>query len=169
MKSRSLPTSPDELPKSLLANYSSDDDRRRIQRAYELAERAHRGQTRSSGEPYITHCIAVASILADLHVPATVIAAALLHDTVEDTSVTLSDIRNEFDDTVSILVDGVTKLTAFPRVSQKKKTNAQTTQKRISHRLATVTNACAILKQAKATSSRRVFAKRSSSCATIRA
>ncbi|MBE7534785.1 MAG: bifunctional (p)ppGpp synthetase/guanosine-3',5'-bis(diphosphate) 3'-pyrophosphohydrolase [Anaerolineales bacterium] len=120
MKSRSLPTSPDELPKSLLANYSSDDDRRRIQRAYELAERAHRGQTRSSGEPYITHCIAVANILADLHVPATVIAAALLHDTVEDTSVTLSDIRNEFDDTVSILVDGVTKLTAFPRVSHKR-------------------------------------------------
>ncbi len=87
-------------------------------RAYHVAEEAHREQKRHSGEPYINHCIAVASILADLKVPAEVIAAGLLHDTVEDTPIKLSDIRREFGDTVKLLVDGVTKLTQLPRVSR---------------------------------------------------
>lgn len=93
-------------------------DREFIQKAYKVAEEAHRGQTRVSGEPYITHCIAVAEILSDMHVPPQVIAAALLHDTVEDTSVTLDEIRKEFGDQVAALVDGVTKLTNLPRVSR---------------------------------------------------
>ncbi len=93
-------------------------EREVVQRAYQMAEEAHRGQKRSSGEPYINHCIAVASILADLRVPSEVIAAALLHDTVEDTSVTLGDIRREFGETTAILVDGVTKLSNLPRVSR---------------------------------------------------
>ncbi|MCC6567600.1 MAG: bifunctional (p)ppGpp synthetase/guanosine-3',5'-bis(diphosphate) 3'-pyrophosphohydrolase [Anaerolineales bacterium] len=89
-----------------------------IQRAYRVAEKAHREQRRHSGEPYINHCLAVASILADLKVPSEVIAAALLHDTVEDTPTTLGDIRNDFGDTIAALVDGVTKLTNLPRVSR---------------------------------------------------
>ena len=87
-------------------------------RAYAMAEEAHREQKRHSGEPYINHCIAVASILAEMKVPAEVIAAGLLHDTVEDTSVSLADVRREFGDTVRLLVDGVTKLTHLPRVSR---------------------------------------------------
>src|SRR5512141_96274 len=93
-------------------------DRELIQRAYRVAEEAHRGQKRHSGEPYINHCLAVASILADLRVPPEVVAAGLLHDTVEDTSVTLNDIRRDFGETIAILVDGVTKLTSLPRVSR---------------------------------------------------
>lgn len=93
-------------------------DRELVIRAYHMAEEAHHGQKRHSGEPYINHCVAVAGILADLKVPSEVIAAGLLHDTVEDTSVTLADIRREFGETVKILVDGVTKLTHLPRVSR---------------------------------------------------
>ena len=93
-------------------------ERELIQRAYRVAEEAHREQKRHSGEPYINHCLAVASILADLRVPAEVVAAALLHDTVEDTTITLKDLKRDFDDTIAILVDGVTKLTKLPRVSR---------------------------------------------------
>jgi GTP diphosphokinase / guanosine-3',5'-bis(diphosphate) 3'-diphosphatase len=93
-------------------------DRELIHRAYRVADEAHREQRRLSGEPYINHCLAVASILADLRVPPEVVAAGLLHDTVEDTSVTLSDIRRDFGETISVLVDGVTKLTNLPRVSR---------------------------------------------------
>src|SRR5215207_6643230 len=93
-------------------------ERELIQRAYRVAEEAHREQKRHSGEPYINHCLAVASILADLRVPADVVAAGLLHDTVEDTTVTLNDIKRDFGNTISVLVDGVTKLTNLPRVSR---------------------------------------------------
>jgi len=93
-------------------------DRELIQRAYRVAEEAHRGQKRLSGDPYINHCLAVASILADLRVPPEVVAAGLLHDTVEDTTITLNDIRRDFGETIAILVDGVTKLTNLPRVSR---------------------------------------------------
>ena len=93
-------------------------DRELIQRAYRIAEGAHSGQKRHSGEPYINHCVAVANILADLRVPPEVVAAGLLHDTVEDTPVTLEDIRRDFGDTVANLVNGVTKLTKLPRVSR---------------------------------------------------
>lgn len=81
-----------------------------IERAYAVAEQAHEGQTRKSGEPYITHPIAVAEIVAGLGLPDTVIAAAFLHDVVEDTGVGLEDIRGEFGDEVARFVDGVTKL-----------------------------------------------------------
>jgi GTP diphosphokinase / guanosine-3',5'-bis(diphosphate) 3'-diphosphatase len=93
-------------------------DRELIQRAYRVAEEAHSEQKRHSGEPYINHCLAVASILADLRVPPEVVAAGLLHDTVEDTTITLNDIRRDFGNTIAILVDGVTKLTNLPRVSR---------------------------------------------------
>ena len=93
-------------------------DKELVQRAYRVAEEAHRGQKRISGEPYINHCLAVAQILAELRVPPEVLAAGLLHDTVEDTTVTLQDIQRDFGDVVTSLVDGVTKLTNLPRVSR---------------------------------------------------
>src|SRR4030042_2165473 len=93
-------------------------DRELIQRAYRVAESAHLNQNRVSGEPYINHCVAVASILAELRVPVEVIVAGLLHDTVEDTTITLEDITNDFGNDVAKLVDGVTKLTQLPRVSR---------------------------------------------------
>src|SRR5690606_36658797 len=86
--------------------------------AYQFAEEAHQSQKRASGEPYITHCVAVASILTELKVPAVIIAAALLHDTVEDTSITLEALKQKFGDEIASLVDGVTKLTNLPRVSR---------------------------------------------------
>lgn len=102
-----------QLPESY-----STADREMICKAYQLAEKAHEGQKRLSGEPYITHCEAVAAILADIRVPPTLVIAGLLHDTVEDTPITLEDIRREFGDEIAKLVDGVTKLTHLPRVSR---------------------------------------------------
>jgi len=81
-----------------------------IERAYSVAEKAHTGQLRKSGEPYITHPVAVAQILADLGIGAKTIAAALLHDTVEDTDYTLAMLQRDFGDEIAMLVDGVTKL-----------------------------------------------------------
>jgi GTP diphosphokinase / guanosine-3',5'-bis(diphosphate) 3'-diphosphatase len=107
----------ERLLEQLPENYTLAD-RELIQRAYRVAEEAHSEQKRHSGEPYINHCLAVASILADLRVPPEVVAAGLLHDTVEDTTITLHDIHRDFGKTIAILVDGVTKLTNLPRVSR---------------------------------------------------
>jgi len=103
---------------NLLPDTFNNIDRDLVQRAFKKAEKAHEGQKRISGEPYINHCLAVASILIELGMPADVIAAGLMHDTVEDTDVTLDDIRQDFGETVANLVDGVTKLTHLPRVSR---------------------------------------------------
>ncbi|WP_182111212.1 bifunctional (p)ppGpp synthetase/guanosine-3',5'-bis(diphosphate) 3'-pyrophosphohydrolase [Actinotalea sp. JY-7876] len=81
-----------------------------LDRAYAVAERAHRGQVRRSGDPYITHPVAVATILADLGMTPSTLAAALLHDTVEDTEYSLDDLRSDFGPEIAMLVDGVTKL-----------------------------------------------------------
>ncbi len=81
-----------------------------IERSFRIARDAHEGQLRKSGEPYITHPVAVAQILADLGLGPKTIAAALLHDTVEDTGYPLDDLREEFGDEIAMLVDGVTKL-----------------------------------------------------------
>lgn len=81
-----------------------------IDRAYQAADRAHAGQLRRSGEPYITHPVAVAQILADLGIGPITLAAALLHDTVEDTDYTLDKLQHDFGDEIAMLVDGVTKL-----------------------------------------------------------
>lgn len=81
-----------------------------IERAYRFSEKAHEGQFRRSGEPYIFHPLSVADILADMRLDLDSIATALLHDTVEDTHATLEDIRREFGETVAQLVDGVTKI-----------------------------------------------------------
>ena len=86
------------------------DDTTIIERAYEVAERVHEGQYRKNGDPYITHPIAVATILAELGMTSTTLAAALLHDTVEDTDYSLEMCQDDFGDEIAMLVDGVTKL-----------------------------------------------------------
>ena len=83
-----------------------------IRKAYEFSDKAHDSQKRSSGEPYVEHCLEVAFILAELHMDSTTIAAGLIHDVVEDTEFTLEDIRREFGDEIAELVDGVTKIGA---------------------------------------------------------
>ena len=81
-----------------------------VLRAYRVADRAHTGQTRKSGDPYITHPVAVATILAEIGMTPTTLAAALLHDTVEDTDYSLEQLREDFGDEIAVMVDGVTKL-----------------------------------------------------------
>lgn len=115
----------DSLMEILPQNYSVVD-REMVMRAYRFAEAAHQGQKRASGEPYVSHCLAVAAILAEMQVPPAVVIAGLLHDSVEDTIVTLDDIRKEFGDEVAKLVDGVTKLTNLPRVSRGDQINERT-------------------------------------------
>ncbi|MFC7302659.1 RelA/SpoT family protein [Streptomyces monticola] len=90
--------------------HHADADLEPLRRAYVLAESSHRGQMRKSGEPYITHPLAVTLILAELGAETTTLTASLLHDTVEDTEVTLDQVREEFGEEVCYLVDGVTKL-----------------------------------------------------------
>jgi GTP pyrophosphokinase len=106
-----------DLLKQLPEHYTHAD-REIVERAFRVADEAHKNQKRQSGKPYITHCIEVAGILAEMRVPAEIVAAGLLHDTVEDTTVTLNDIRRDFGETIAKLVDGVTKLTHLPRVSR---------------------------------------------------
>jgi len=105
----------------VLPEGTSPADRDLVRRAYKVAKGAHKGQKRASGEPYIQHCLAVASILAELRAPIPAIVAGLLHDTVEDTDLTLKDLRRDFGGEVTSLVDGVTKLTQLPRVSRRDK------------------------------------------------
>jgi guanosine-3',5'-bis(diphosphate) 3'-pyrophosphohydrolase len=93
-----------------LRKYHPKADSRLIERAYETAAYLHRDQKRRSGEAYITHPLAVATILADLGMSGPTLAAALLHDTVEDTGYSLDALREDFGDEVAQLVDGVTKL-----------------------------------------------------------
>lgn len=88
-----------------------------IRRACYMAQQAHKGQTRASGEPYFLHPLAVANILADLRLDYETIAAAILHDVPEDTSVTLKDVETEFGKTIAKLVDGVTKMDYIDQLS----------------------------------------------------
>ena len=90
----------------------------RIRAAYELAKKAHEGQMRSSGDPYISHPIEVAVILVGLGMDSDTIIGGLLHDVVEDTTVTLEDIEKQFGGDVAELVDGVTKLANIPYSSR---------------------------------------------------
>jgi guanosine-3',5'-bis(diphosphate) 3'-pyrophosphohydrolase len=97
------------LIKSVRATHPKADIRQ-IERAYEVAARMHAGQARRSGDPYITHPLAVATILAELGTDHEAICAALLHDTIEDTDYTLAQLREDFGEGIAALVDGVTKL-----------------------------------------------------------
>ncbi|MFV2197300.1 RelA/SpoT family protein [Nocardiopsis sp. LOL_012] len=103
-------------------------DVRLIERAYEVAAHHHRDQKRKSGDPYITHPLAVATILAELGMQEATLAAALLHDTVEDTEYSLDELRADFGDEITELVDGVTKL---DKVKYGEATQAETVRKMV--------------------------------------
>ncbi|PXV59631.1 guanosine-3',5'-bis(diphosphate) 3'-pyrophosphohydrolase [Dyella jiangningensis] len=100
----------------------------RVIRAYEVGAVAHEGQARKSGEPYITHPVAVAGILAELGMDAETIIAAILHDTLEDTTLSRTELAGEFGDTVAELVDGVTKLDKM-RFSSRQEADAESFRK----------------------------------------
>jgi len=96
--------------KKKIALYFPDIDWSLLQKAFDLAEKFHRGQKRQSGEAYIHHPIAVTSILADMKMDTATLCVGLLHDLVEDTSISLNDIKNDFGETIAQLVDGLTKI-----------------------------------------------------------
>ncbi|MDR0222183.1 MAG: bifunctional (p)ppGpp synthetase/guanosine-3',5'-bis(diphosphate) 3'-pyrophosphohydrolase [Oscillospiraceae bacterium] len=106
-------------------NYDAD----KITAAYDLASSAHEGQTRSSGEPYISHPVAVALILLEMCMDTDTITASLLHDVVEDTNITLDVIRKKFGSDVAALVDGVTKIGLVPLNTSKEEQNAENIRK----------------------------------------
>lgn len=95
-----------------IESFNSNLDVGLIRRAYEFSDKAHEGQKRVSGEPFVEHCLEVAFVLAELHMDSETIVAGIVHDVVEDTKYTLEDIRREFGDEVADLVDGVTKIGA---------------------------------------------------------
>src|SRR5579859_312685 len=95
------------------SQYLTPQDMERIERAYDLAKEAHMGTQRRSGEAYIQHPLEVALLLADMRIDADGITAAVLHDVVEDTTASLEDIREQFGESVTTIVDGVTKFDAL--------------------------------------------------------
>ena len=94
----------------LIQNYLPEEQIKRLRQAYLVARDAHEGQTRSSGEPYITHPVAVACILAEMKLDYETLMAALLHDVIEDTPATYQDMEQLFGKSVAELVEGVSKL-----------------------------------------------------------
>ncbi|WP_226467996.1 RelA/SpoT family protein [Luteimonas panaciterrae] len=113
---RSVPVPADEAVPDYVRDleqatgYLPDDQRLLLRRAWAVGAAAHAGQTRKSGEPYITHPVAVARVLAEQHVDVETLVAAILHDTIEDTPLTREELAGQFGETVAELVDGVTKL-----------------------------------------------------------
>ncbi|GIQ70125.1 GTP pyrophosphokinase [Xylanibacillus composti] len=103
--------------------YMKPQDLERIRAAYEFAEQAHHGQVRKSGEPYILHPLAVAEVIVNMQMDVTSIIAALLHDVVEDTTVSLDTVRREFGETCAMLVDGLTKLEKIKFKSKEEQQN----------------------------------------------
>ena len=104
-----------------LNSYLEDEQINVVRQAYLCAAQAHEGQTRRSGEAYVTHPLAVADILADMHMDHQSLAAAMLHDVIEDTQVDKADLSEQFGETVAELVDGVSKLTQFEFQTQAEK------------------------------------------------
>ena len=111
----------------VLGDYLSQEEVKLVKKAYKIADKAHSGQFRKSGEAYISHPLSVALILADLKLDYLCIVAAILHDCIEDTSVTKDEVRNQFGDQVAHIVEGVSKLTnlEFTSSSQKQAQNFQ--------------------------------------------
>jgi len=89
-------------------------DRDLLVHAYQFSEEAHRGQVRNSGEPYVTHCVEVAKILAELQLDSVTVASGLIHDVVEDTGTTIADVEREFGREIARVVDGLTKIAKLP-------------------------------------------------------
>lgn len=120
-----------ETHDDLLAALRASDkvyDLDKIERAYQVADKAHGGQVRKSGDPYISHPLSVAIILVGMGMDTDCICAALLHDVVEDTAVSLDDLRRSFGEDVAIMVSGVTKLTNMP-LSTKEEQQAENIRK----------------------------------------
>ena len=111
-----------------LGSYLSPDQTNLVKRAYFYAEQAHHGQGRQSGEPYISHPLAVANILSEMHMDHQSLMAAMLHDVIEDTRINKRAIGGQFGDTVADLVDGVSKLTQI-EFSSKAEQQAENFQK----------------------------------------
>ncbi|MGN0161498.1 MAG: RelA/SpoT family protein [Lachnospiraceae bacterium] len=125
-------TSPEELYAELIKSikrYRPNTDLSMIEKAYQIAYKAHDGQKRKSGEPYIIHPICVAIILADLELDKETIVAGLLHDVVEDTVMTHDDLVREFGEEIALLVDGVTKLTQLNYSTDKVELQAENLRK----------------------------------------
>jgi GTP pyrophosphokinase len=101
-----------DLMKTLKAN-RPNDDLAIVKKAYDYSQKHHAGQSRASGEPYLVHPLEVACVLAEMKMDTVAVAAGLLHDSVEDTSVTVADIRQEFGEQVAHIVEGVTKISAI--------------------------------------------------------
>lgn len=112
-----------ELLLQKAATYLKENDLKKIEQAYEFAENAHHGQFRKSGEPYILHPVAVAEILVNMQMDVTSIIAALLHDVVEDTTVSLDLLEEKFGKTCAMLVDGLTKLERIQFKSKEEQQN----------------------------------------------
>jgi len=102
-------------------SYRPSDDLEIIQKAYEFSQRYHTGQTRASGEPYLVHPLEVACVLAEMKLDPVAIAAGLLHDSVEDTTITIVDIRKEFGEQVAHIVEGVTKISKIDFASSEER------------------------------------------------
>ncbi len=92
-----------------------------LSRAYRFSEKAHAGQTRRNGDPYVTHCVEVAKILAELQLDTVTVASALVHDVIEDTNATREDVEREFGREVAQIVDGVTKIGHLPASSREER------------------------------------------------
>ena len=125
-------TSPDVLYDDLIKTirrYHPSDDISLVEKAYRVAADAHKDQKRKSGEPYIIHPLCVAIILADLEMDKETIVAAILHDVVEDTVMTLDELSKEFGSEVALLVDGVTKLTQLSWSADKVEIQAENLRK----------------------------------------
>ncbi|MBO9609015.1 MAG: bifunctional (p)ppGpp synthetase/guanosine-3',5'-bis(diphosphate) 3'-pyrophosphohydrolase, partial [Paenibacillaceae bacterium] len=105
------------------AVYLKEAELKRIEEAYVFADQAHHGQLRKSGEPYILHPLAVADILVNMQMDVTSVIAALLHDVVEDTTVSLEAVREKFGETCAMLVDGLTKLEKIQFKSKEEQQN----------------------------------------------
>ena len=125
-------TKPEELYQMLIdmvKRYHPSDDIHLIEKAYKIAYKAHEGQLRKSGEPYIIHPVCVSIILAELELDKETIVAGMLHDVVEDTVMTSEEIAEEFSDEVALLVDGVTKLTQLNYQTDKVEVQAENLRK----------------------------------------
>lgn len=115
--------------KSMIRGYHPSTDISLIEKAYDIAYKAHEGQLRKSGEPYIIHPLCVCIILAELELDKETIVAGMLHDVVEDTVMTSEEITQEFGEEVALLVDGVTKLTQIDYVADKVEVQAENLRK----------------------------------------
>ncbi len=114
--------------REIIPNWHIVDERRAerldedlLARAYRYSERAHLGQKRLSGEDYVSHCVEVAKILADLQLDSVTVASGLIHDVVEDTAITVADVEREFGREIADIVDGLTKIGTLPAHSSQER------------------------------------------------